>query len=202
MKNVLSLADYRRRVADLYINLRKEANPEKAHAEFIHERNQLFAHHAQSALNIEQKTTFTGLEYFTYNPAFRFLVTPDYDVKPDLIDIQLRDDGVFQIRRVAELTLPFEQTEASLSLFWIEGYGGGLFLPFGDLTNSTSSYGGGRYLLDTIKHADLGEQDGKLILDFNFAYNPSCAYNSLWDCPLAPFENKLELAVHAGEKRF
>ena len=109
---------------------------------------------------------------------------------------------MFQIRRVARLTIPFSEGSKDLSLFWIEGYGGGLFLPFGDSTNNESIYGGGRYLLDTIKHADLGEKDGSLVLDFNFAYNPSCAYNSLWDCPLAPFENKLNVAIPAGEKAF
>jgi len=76
----------------------------------------------------------------------------------------------------------------------------GLFLPFGDTTNGTTTYGGGRYLLDTAKGADLGGDDGGLVLDFNFAYNPSCAYDPRWVCPLAPPGNRLPVGVEAGER--
>jgi uncharacterized protein len=90
----------------------------------------------------------------------------------------------------------------TLTLFWIEGYGGGLFLPFKDLTNRTETYGGGRYLYDTIKGADLSASPEAVILDFNFAYNPSCAYGPDWICPLAPRENALPFPVSAGERAF
>ena len=73
-------------------------------------------------------------------------------------------------------------------------------LPFADATNGTSTYGGGRYLLDGIKGADLGMTDGRLIVDFNFAYNPSCAYSPAWVCPLAQAENRIPNAIAAGEK--
>jgi hypothetical protein len=91
---------------------------------------------------------------------------------------------------------------AALTLYWVEGYGGGLFLPFKDLTNGGKTYGGGRYLYDTIKGADLGAGNGALVLDFNYAYNPSCAYNPRWICPLPPRENALYAAVEAGELAF
>ena len=202
MKDVLAYTDFRRQVASMYDRIRMEKDGRKAHTEFTKTRDRIFKQHKASALTAEQKETFSGLDYFPYDSAYRFFVTPNYDVHPEVLDIKLRDDGVFHIRRVARLTVPFSDGDADLTLFWIEGYGGGLFLPFSDKTNSDSTYGGGRYLLDTIKHADLGAENGKLILDFNFSYNPSCAYNSLWDCPLAPFENKLELPIKAGEKRF
>ena len=64
----------------------------------------------------------------------------------------------------------------------------------------TTTYGGGRYLLDTVKGADLGTEDGRLVLDFNYAYNPSCAYDPSWACPLAPPGNRLAIAVEAGER--
>ncbi len=79
---------------------------------------------------------------------------------------------------------------------------GGIFLPFKDLTNHNETYSGERYLLDTIKGADLGWEADRLIVDFNFAYNPSCAYNSRWHCPLPPAENQLPVAIRAGEMRF
>ena len=92
--------------------------------------------------------------------------------------------------------------EARLTLYWMDGYGGGLFLPFRDATSSRDTYGGGRYLYDTIKGADLGAGEGEIVLDFNFAYNPSCAYNPRWICPLSPAENSLAFRVEAGESAF
>jgi uncharacterized protein (DUF1684 family) len=102
--------------------------------------------------------------------------------------------------RVGRVRFEIRGQAAALDLFWIRGYGGGLFLPFRDATSGRSTYGAGRYLYDTIKGADLGTEDGALVLDFNFAYNPSCAYDPRWACPLAPPGNRLELAVEAGEK--
>ena len=90
----------------------------------------------------------------------------------------------------------------TLTLFWMEGYGGGLFLPFRDLTNGHETYGGGRYLYDTIKGADLGAGNGEIVLDFNFAYNPSCAYSPRWVCPLSPPQNTLAVRLEAGERAF
>jgi uncharacterized protein (DUF1684 family) len=88
----------------------------------------------------------------------------------------------------------------ALSLFWVEGYGGGVFLSFRDATSGKETYGAGRYLLDTVKGADLGLEDGRLVLDFNLAYQPSCSYDPAWACPLAPPENRLPVAVRAGER--
>ncbi len=82
------------------------------------------------------------------------------------------------------------------------GYAGGLFVPFRDASNGHETYGAGRYLLDTAKSADLGpgSADGSLILDFNFAFQPSCAFDPKWSCPLAPPENRLDLRIEAGER--
>ena len=91
--------------------------------------------------------------------------------------------------------------DQELELFWLEAYGGGLFLPFRDATGGSETYGGGRYLLDTVKGADLGTEEGRVVLDFNFAYNPSCAYDPKWACPLSPPANRLAVAVRAGEKK-
>ncbi len=88
----------------------------------------------------------------------------------------------------------------SLEVHWLEAYGGGVFLSFGDATSGRETYGGGRYLLDTVKGADLGSAGDRLVLDFNFAYNPSCAYDPRWVCPLAPPANRLPVAVEAGER--
>ena len=81
--------------------------------------------------------------------------------------------------------------ELSLDLHWLEGYGGGIFVAFADATSGSETYGGGRYVLDSVKGADLGQDGERLVLDFNFAYNPSCAYDPRWICPLAPASNRL-----------
>ena len=85
----------------------------------------------------------------------------------------------------------------TLDVHWIDVYGGGVFLPVHDATSGTLTYGGGRYVLDTVKGADLG---GALIVDFNFAYAPSCAFDPRWSCPLAPPGNRIDVAIEAGEK--
>jgi uncharacterized protein len=99
-----------------------------------------------------------------------------------------------------------EGEPVSLSIYWLEVYGGGLFLPFRDMTSPAESYGGGRYLFDTIKGSNFlpvpGESGWKrIMLDFNYAYNPSCAYNDRWICPLAPVENRLAVPIRAGERK-
>jgi uncharacterized protein (DUF1684 family) len=110
--------------------------------------------------------------------------------------------SAFRFRRVGSVQLQGPLSGQRLSVFWIEGYGGGLFLPFRDGTSGSVTYGAGRYLLDTIKSADHGGdiQQGNLILDFNMAFHPSCAYDPRWDCPLAPPENRLTVPVEIGER--
>jgi uncharacterized protein len=105
-------------------------------------------------------------------------------------------------RRIGHVTIPFPGGQRRLGLFWMAGYAGGLFLPFRDGTNGRETYGAGRYLLDAAKAADLGAGQGErsLILDFNFAFQPSCAFDPKWACPLAPPENRIDLEVRAGER--
>ncbi len=197
------LADYRRRVAAIYERARRLDCPAEVRwADYRQEREQLFRHHPQSALSAEQRASFSGLKYFPYDPGLRFAVELDRDVQAEDFEVPLEQDGLMRMTRFAKVHFPVGQQQASLSLFWINGYAGGIFLPFRDQTNGSESYGGGRYLLDTIKHADLGREGGRPVLDFNFAYNPSCAYHPRWSCPLAPPENWLTVPITAGEKRY
>ena len=201
--NYASLLEYRRQVSDNYHWLREtDLASKETCQEFRRRKDHLFLTHAQSALSPEQKITFTGLSYFAYNPAWRFIAPVDLQVEPDIIEVTLTADGPTKMQRFGKVQFTLAEDVISLSLFWILGYGGGLFLPFRDKTNGKETYGGGRYLLDTIKHADLGQIGDNLILDFNYAYNPSCAYNDQWHCPLAPPENRLSIAVPVGEKAF
>lgn len=197
---LLDLLDYRRRVSELYAAVRAENQPEAAQRHWRQVRDDLFGNHTQSALDFAQKARFTGLRYYDYDPAFRVTAVVNVDVPHDEITVELDDDGLLRYQRVGRVSFRLPTGDGALSLFWILGYGGGIFLPFADTTNKHETYGAGRYLYDTIKGADLGSSGGEMVLDFNFAYQPSCAYNPRWVCPLAPAENRLDFLIPVGEK--
>ncbi len=198
--DLLDLLDYRRRVAEMYRLVREQGTDSvDAHAHFRRERDELFRLHIQSPLDDEQKSTFKGERYYDYDPSFRVVAALNIAVEPTEHEIMLGGDGRFMIRQFGQITLDFPTGSGTLGLFWITAYGGGLFLPFRDATNDQDTFGGGRYLLDTIKGADLGTINGRVVLDFNYAYHPSCCYNSQWICPLAPPLNTLDFPVTAGE---
>ena len=203
----LLLADWRRRVAELFTEVRRIAreDPAAAHAHWREVRDGLFRDHAQSPLPSDRRAGFQGA-YWPYDPRLRFElpVDPAPSAAPGALALRLPSSGgdALTFARIGEVTIPFPEGERRLSLFWMEGYADGLFLPFRDATNGTETYAAGRYLLDTAKGADLGgdAERGTLILDFNFAFQPSCAFDPRWACPLAPPENRLDLEVRAGER--
>lgn len=194
----LQLADWRRQVAEMYSTIR-QLDPEPGWHVFKGQRDVLFRTHPQSPLPKSDRHHFGGLEYFPYDPQWRLIVPLEPPSSPSTTDIDLGSDGNFRLTEIGQVAI---RPDASLSLFWVEGYGGGLFLPFADGTNNVTTYGGGRYLLDGIKGVDLGAQKEHLILDFNFAYNPSCVYDERWVCPLAPEQNRLPFSVNAGEQAY
>ena len=193
----MSLLDWRRRVADLYAEVRRQAvsDPAAAHVTWCAGRDALFSGHEQSPLRAEHREGFTGLPVAAYDPAFRFEVEVS-SVEPVPLEIQTGTDGLVRFRRTGRVNLPGLGT---LDLWWLQGYGGGLFVPLRDALAGSTGYGGGRYLLDTVKGADLGTAAGRLVVDLNFAYHPSCAYDAAWACPLAPAGNRLAADVPVGE---
>ncbi len=153
----------------------------------------------------KEQTITHPIPVFNHNPAWRFLVTlhPLSDQAASTVNVG--NDGTLVRRAIAKTDGLAAVCGKELTVYWLEGYGGGLFLPFQDATSGQSSYGGGRYLLDSIKGADLGNettgsQEERLVLDFNFAYHPSCMHNPAYVCPLAPEENRLPVAIAAGER--
>ena len=199
-RHPLTLADWRRQVAEMYAAVRHHDHPSEAWYDFRARRDTLFKIHPQSPLNDRQRASFVSLPYFAYDPAWRLAGSIDGNIERETFTTHLEADGELRYTRVAKIDFVVQERHRSLSLFWIEGYGGGLFLPFKDASNGRATYGGGRYLYDTIKGADLNTGWNDFILDFNYAYNPSCAYNDQWFCPLAPPENRLSFAVAAGER--
>ncbi len=203
-RDPFSLAHWRRCVSELYAPVRVAATDRQAQvaADFRKARDQLFATHADSPISPARRAQFSGLRFYPFDPAYRVAGEIDRNVEASSFDVVLSADSALRYTRVGRVHFSLAGAAATLSIFWIEGYGGGLFLPFGDLANGQTTYGGGRYLYDTIKGADLGRLGEKIVLDFNYAYNPSCAYESAWDCPLASAENRLPFAVSAGELQF
>jgi len=202
MQNILTLTDWRRRVAELYAEVRRVAGTDPADAceLFRTRRDALFASHPQTPLDANQLEHFSGVPYYAHDGQWRTVGTVDWDVPHKTFSVELGSDGLFTYERRGRVDFTLRGQATSLYIYWIRAYGGGIFLPFQDATNGDTTYGGGRYLFDTIKGADLGGNERELVLDFNFAYNPSCAYNSQWICPLSPPENQLSFAVTAGEK--
>lgn len=194
----IQLADWRRRVAETYSKIR-QLDPEQGWNAFRRERDFLLKTHPQSPLNESRRETFKELEYFPYDAQWRLMAQLEPPTTRSTIVVDLSEDGDFRMTEIGKVLI---QPDAWLSLFWVEGYGGGLFLPFADQTNGETTYGGGRYLLDEIKGADLGTQGEQIILDFNSSYNPSCVYDERWMCPLSPDQNRLPFEVVAGEKAF
>jgi uncharacterized protein (DUF1684 family) len=194
------LWDWRRRIDELYAEIRALEPPRLAWQLWRDTRDELFRSHPQSPLEPAARTA-ARVPLFGYDPAFRLTadLVPTSAGAP--VTLSGGRDGAIRITPFARTAGLEPKLGAELTLYWIAGYGGGAFLPFQDATSGRETYGGGRYLLDTIKGADLGHTaGGRLILDFNFAYNPSCAYSDRWICPLAPAENALPAPVRAGER--
>ena len=211
MSEYLDLYDYRSRVAEMYSERKRAmiAGEDAATTlqRFRETRDELFAKHAQSALDAAQKQEFQGLHYFPYNHAMCVEAVVDPGVEPVQLSVAMNAEETMTMTTVGRLSFTIEGQVVALSLYWLNIYGGGLFLPFRDTTCPGESYGGGRYLFDTIKGSDFLPAPGalgneRILLDFNYAYNPSCAYNDRWVCPLAPVENRLHVAIRAGEMKF
>jgi len=195
----LTLLDWKRRVFGLYAEVRAADDPAAAWRRWCRARDELFARHPQSPLPPDARSRFGGLGYFPYEPALRVLA----EVEPaprEQRAIATSGEQPYSFTRFARARFDLAGEARQLDLYWLDGYGGGVFVSFADATSGTETYGAGRYLLDTIKGADLGEADGRLVLDFNFAYNPSCSYDPRWVCPLAPPGNRLAVAVRGGER--
>lgn len=192
----LSLLDYRRQVADLYARVRAADDPREAWADWVATRDALFRTHSQTPL--DDPADFQGLACFPYDPSWRLVgqfLASDEDPTP----VGHSAEGTTAFTRIGHVLFRRGGRDHRLEVLWLPAYGGGVFLPFRDATGGTQTYGGGRYLLDTAKGADLGHDGDQVVLDFNFAYHPSCVHSPRWSCPLAPPANHLDAEVTAGE---
>ncbi|HYJ23685.1 MAG TPA: DUF1684 domain-containing protein [Acidimicrobiia bacterium] len=197
MSETLDLWDYRRRVHAMYRLAREGGAGPAPWEEWVTSRDALFANHPQSP--VEDVESFTGLPYYNYDGRWRATgrFTPSDD-QAAVLDHS--GDGSTRFLTIGTVDFELAGQDCRLEVLWLDAYGGGIFLPFRDAGNGDTTYGGGRYLLDTVKGADLGHDGDLIVLDFNYAYHPSCVHSNRWSCPLAPASNHLGLAVEAGER--
>lgn len=228
----LELTDWRRQLAAMWQEWRRSSPVDAAAAgtAFRDSKDRLFREHPQSPIPARDRASFASLAYWPHDPAYRMAVriqALDGDAEPHAsdaspsvpatastptsparvavaapVDLPSSGSGSIPFRRIGRVHLTGPLDGRSLDVFWIDAYGGGIFLPFRDATSGSETYGAGRYLLDTIKSADHGgdPERGELTLDFNQAFHPSCAYDPAWSCPLAPPENRLTVPVRVGER--
>ena len=198
----LSVVDWRRRVAQLYADVRAAAAPADGHTWWRAGRDELFRDHPASPLPPGDPLRKWGLPYWPYDPALRFDVRVEPPARDELRTLDSANDGLIRMRLAGHVELP--GLGIGLDVWWLDQYAGGLFLPLRDGTAGTTTYGGGRYLLDTAKGADLGSTDQAdstwLTIDMNFLYHPSCRYDQAWQCPLAPDGNTTHIPIIAGER--
>jgi uncharacterized protein (DUF1684 family) len=198
----LDLVDWRRRVGDLY----RISGPDTL-TRFRRGRDQLFRTHPQSPIEPDEREEFRGLHYFDHDPAYRVNARFESGDGSELVIDTGGDDGAVRYRRAGKLVFTLTGERCVLTVLSLVQYAGGLFVPFRDRTSGHETYGGGRYLFDTAKDTDglvleIKPESPDVVLDFNYAYNASCAYSPRWACPLAPPENHLQIAVRAGEQLY
>lgn len=202
MSEHLDLADWRRRMAATYDVLRSDSRAAPARLlGFRAAKDRLFATHPSSPVVAAARRDFRGLAYWRHDAAlaFRLPLEPDPNAPP--LEVPLSSEGPsMPYVRIGWVSFVVNGTPARLAVYWLNEYAGGIFIPFRDATSGTESYGGGRYLWDSGKGADLGSDGEQLVIDFNYAYHPSCVYDPIWSCPLAPQENWLTVPIRAGER--
>ncbi|MEM7446058.1 MAG: DUF1684 domain-containing protein, partial [Pseudomonadota bacterium] len=164
-----SLWDWRRAIFEAYREVREQADhPQAAWAKWRKVRSDLFRNHAQSPIARDGRTSYDGPPFYSYDKRFRFAVDLTAPLDDEAINVPAGADGTVSLKPFARTSGLKNVLGGELTLFWMQLYGGGVFLPFQDATSNSATYGGGRYLLDTIKGADLGSDSaGRVILDFN-----------------------------------
>jgi uncharacterized protein len=186
----LEVASWRPGMHAIYAAVRAEADPATAHALWVQARTELFDTHPASP-----RRPGLRLRHAPYDAAYRFTAT----IAPAELDgwkFTSGTDGVVPFTGIGTVALG---ALGKVAVWWLDSYGGGVFLPLRDGSAGSETYCAGRYLLDTVKGADLGRVGDAWVVDLNFAYNPSCVYDHRWVCPLAPPRNRIEAPIPVGE---
>lgn len=160
---------------------------------FRHMKDEFFRTDHHSPLTADQKRTFSGLNYFPENPDLDLLLDVERFEEEEQVQIQTTTGEVQTYTRFGKINFQIDGAEVDLTIFANEH---GYFLPFADSLAGVETYGAGR-CIEPERNAD-----GSFQVDFNLAYNPYCAYNELYSCPITPAENRIKVPIRAGEKVF
>ena len=190
------ILQWRRLTLDLYRAVRHAPTPRDGHALWVAGRDDMLANHPATPIPPERRLGFRA-DVAPYDPDLRFVVPVDVSVAAQRREVPTASDGVVPFERVGRVELP---GLGELDVWWLDSYGGGMFIPLRDGSSGSVTYGGGRYLIDTVKGADLGGDTSGLVVDLNFACQPSCAYSSEWVCPLPGPGNTLSVSADVGER--
>ncbi len=163
--------------------------------DFRAQKDDFFKHDWQSPLTPEQRKTFEGLQYYPENPALKIITPVEEYADKQAVTMITSTGSAQEYLKYGQFTFDLHGEKATLQVYQDAGRGD-FFLPFVDATAPEETYGAGRYL----EIEPFG--DGKFLIDFNYAYNPYCAYNPNWSCPIPPKENRLKVRIEAGEKKF
>jgi uncharacterized protein (DUF1684 family) len=159
-------------------------------------KDKFFKSNPQSPLTDEQRNSFSGLNYFPENPALRFELELERFDKPHLTALQTNRGTIQEYYQLGQIHFSVNGETVTLQVYEPVDTPDSFFVPFVDATAPFETYGAGRYLEPEL----IGED--KLLVDFNIAYNPYCAYNNEWSCPFPPLANRLKVRIEAGEKKF
>ena len=180
----------------------QDKQPLLGDTEFQKKMNADFKDASKSPLKLKDRKNFKSLDFFTFDSTFVVSAMLKRTPDSEWFNMKTTTNRLSKERVYGVLTFQINQKEYTLhvyqgqELMQKEGYSDYLFLPFTDNTNGVSTYGGGRYIDLHIPKGDT------LLVDFNTAYNPLCAYNEKYSCPIVPHENYLEIKVEAGVKAF
>jgi uncharacterized protein len=163
--------------------------------EYRKEKDRFFKTGSQSPLDPAQRKDFKGLHYFPENPTLHLEVVLEQFPAAESVQMATSTGDIQDYYHVGQFHFQVNGEDAVLQVY-VGVDGGDYFIPFVDATAPTESYGAGRY----VEAEEL--EEGKIDVDFNLAYNPYCAYNDLWSCPIPPAQNRLKVRIEAGEKKF
>ena len=163
--------------------------------QFRAQKDDFFQHDWQSPLEADQRVDFHGLKYYSENPALRLSVPIEPYTDQEIVTMITSTGSMREYVKYGRFSFEVNGEIATLQVYQ-DPESGYFFLPFVDASAPSETYGAGRYL-------DIEpNEDGEFLIDFNYAYNPYCAYGDKWSCPIPPKENRLKVRIEAGEKKF
>ncbi len=162
-------------------------------SQYRDERDRFMQFNQESPLPEEERADFDGLNYFSPDSSMRIVADLKNIDDPKTISLNMTNGAPEKYKEIGYANFAHDNQVVNL-LVMKSLESGDLFLPFWDTTNGVSTYGGGRYLDPELLSSD------KILLDFNYAYNPFCAFAESYACPIPPLQNKIPFAVEAGEK--